>query len=233
MKVIDKTPYQNQFSKSYSLFFDYYVELINRPETENLIFDAEFPNIFLAFRSIELENVSPDAIKALEKFTKYLNIRGRYGIAIDLLESAKEISMKNPDMGLLTILLQLVPHYRKVGNTPKAEEYAQSGLTEAIRLNSDEYTALFLTNLGFLLTIKGRLDEADHLLKRAMGIAKILNNVEILHEVSIKNGYLADELGHYQEALAFYQEALQISEKKGSEEETCVAFVTDHPIMYQ
>lgn len=100
----------------------------------------------------------------------------------------------------------------KTGELHKAQAAFRKGLAYA---SSDDLRLHLMINLGKTYTLQGKLQEALRTQENCLSLAREAGNIELLAQLLIDVGDIAEKLGHFDKAAHFYQEGSSLASQLG------------------
>lgn len=203
-----------QDSARYRYMVDYFINFLNEHNGDYLALSVEQPHIMNAFECAIEHHFYESLIQGQSTFYYYLELRGLFSIAKQLLLKIYALLKKNkdipPDAPIKTLSL-LGTISKELGEVEEAETYLRQSLTLAEATNSLDLQATCLGNCASLAFSRGNYAEAETLWQKSKLLSQKLNKPQHLFAIALNLGVVAFRKGNNQEAKKNFQEALALS----------------------
>ena len=115
---------------------------------------------------------------------------------------------RKDDFGLaITYEFMGISYLKEAKNLEKAVSYFENALNRFKALDNYHKQAGILKNLGNLYLMQGNLRRAEDYFQKSLGLAKQLQQNELVRENSIKLSQILESEDNYEQALYYYKQA--------------------------
>ncbi|MBW4685608.1 MAG: tetratricopeptide repeat protein [Komarekiella atlantica HA4396-MV6] len=213
-KLIDQSVYERM-----AVFYAEHVESNKR--NYDLI-DQEYINIVASLEAANQKKMHFISIRQMKAFYPFLEARGLYEKAENILNEIKEqFGNLDQECNLTQILLNLGRVRHRLGKYSRSKEDLQRAIDLSEKCNDSETIIYSKLNLGVLEEIQGDDGEAERLYKEALILAKLNGNDEAVSIVCRTIGSLLLNSKKYLEAKGYFDDGLVSAEKNRDEQVIC------------
>jgi tetratricopeptide (TPR) repeat protein len=185
--------------------------------TLNLL--RETVNIFAALQIASEHHHYADLVRGVNAFTSFLDARGLYAQAEELLARAREVATLLDDrVSLAETLLHSGDIMVRQGNYGQAQAYLQEGLALAREIDRREHLTGLLQSPGMLAQRQGNYAQAEAYLQEGLALARQMEDRSRICLLLKNLGTLEAIQGNYAQAEAYLQEGLMLAEQIGDHE---------------
>jgi len=193
---------------------EYFVSYVDIHETEYALLDLETTNVLAALQIASERGMLAALVQGANKFSSFLEARGQYAVAEDILNLAQQAALSLGDeSGLAATWLHLGRLAEGRGNFGQAEQLCQEGLAVTRRSGDQKTMIALLAQCGAAAIYLGAFTRAEQYLLEGLTLAREIGHHQTI-SLSLKSlGEVADSLGDdtgeklYQEGLALAREA--------------------------
>ena len=226
----------NDQQAAYERMATYFVEYVTAHETDYAAYptlDLEMGNVLAALQSALKFDMPTALVKGVDAFYHFLDVRGLYAQAVELVKQAEAAARSLDD---LSSLLQML-HYKgelayRHGNYYKAERLYHESLVLARQLEKQHTISGLLAWLGVLAGDRGDYTQAQSHFQESLKLAYQIESEERILFLYGNLGKNAENLGDYARAENHLQQALALARKQGDKERMSVLLTNLGEVAY-
>lgn len=139
----------------------------------------------------------------------YYISKKKYRTSRNYLDTLLQLNQKRKDDFGLAITYEFmgISYLKEAKNLEKAVSYFENALNRFKALDNYHKQAGILKNLGNLYLMQGNLRRAEDYFQKSLGLAKQLQQNELVRENSIKLSQILESEDNYEQALYYYKQA--------------------------